>query len=100
MFKQFRDGWKGPKIMKAVNAASAAVAVGRIDIAEARLAEAYKLLIDTTLLQTAHTEMIFTWRLLAMALRDRGRTDLAEQCTTMANLLQARFDAGDFYREY
>ncbi len=100
MFKQLRDGWKLPKINKAMNAASAALDAGRIDIAEEWLKQAHNLLLDTTLPQTAHTDMILAWGLMALTLKERGHTDLAEQCTKTANLLQARFDVGDFYREY
>lgn len=100
MFKQFRDGWKAPKIIKAINAANAALAADRIDIAEGLLVQAYNLLLDTTLPQMAHADMITAWRLLSLTLEDRGRNDLADKCTTMANLLQARFDVGDFYHQH
>jgi hypothetical protein len=36
---------------------------------------------------------------MGIAVKERGHTDFADRCTKMSRLLQARFDAGDYYRE-
>ena len=99
MFKQFRDGLKARKIINAMNAADAAISADHIEIAEGWLDRAYNLLLDTTMPRTLHIEMITGWGLMGIALKERGHTDFADRCTKMSRLLQARFDAGDYYRE-
>jgi len=99
MFKQFRDGWKAPRITIAMNAAVAALSSNRIDIAETKLKEAYKLILDTTLPQSMHSDLILGWGLLGTSLKEQGQTELANRCEEMEKLLQARWDVGDFYRE-
>jgi hypothetical protein len=99
MFKQLRDGWKAPKIIRAMNAADAAITANRIDIAESWLGQAYKLSLDTTMPRILHTNMILAWGVMGMTLEDRGHADLAAHCAKMRSLLQARLDAGDYYGE-
>jgi len=99
MFKQFRDRRKAPKIMKAITAGNAAITADRIDIAQQWIDRAYKMSLNTTLPRRAHINMITCWGLMSVSLRDKGHMDLADQCTRMSNLLQARFEAGDYYRE-
>lgn len=97
MFKQIRDGWRHPKILRAMKIANAAITQGHLDVAERELQYAYGLLLDTTLARMHLINMISWWGMTAISLDERGRSDLAEHCTKMADLLQSRFDAGDYY---
>jgi hypothetical protein len=99
MFKQLGDGWRTAKINKTMNTAMSALAAGRIEIADVSLEEAYKLLLDTRLPRTLHIEMITAWGLIGLQVREQGYAMLADHCDHMNKLLQARFDAGEYYSD-
>lgn len=95
----FRDGMKLPKIVKAMNTAQAAFNAGQDDIARRSINDAYNMLLDTTIARTPLIMLIAEWGLMGITLKEHGHSDLSDQCTNMSKLLQARFDAGDYYRE-
>lgn len=99
MFKQLRDGIRLPKIVKAMNAADVAIDANRLETAEDLLEDAYNLILDTTLIRSALINCITAWRFMAIKLNDKKSPELAARCSKMADLLQARFNAGDYYRE-
>lgn len=99
MIKAFRDGMRTAKIRKAMEIAGSALADGRVEIADVQLEKAYKLLLDTRLPRMMHIELITYWGLIGHDVRSQGYTMLADHCDHMNKLLQARFDAGDYYSD-
>ncbi|HEY2712965.1 MAG TPA: hypothetical protein VGI60_10650 [Chthoniobacterales bacterium] len=99
MFKAFRDGANTARIRKAMNLAGSALTNGKIEIADVQLEKAYKLLLDTRLPRMMHIELITFWGLIGHEVRKQGYTMLADHCDHMNKLLQARFDAGDYYSD-
>jgi hypothetical protein len=97
MFKQLGEGWRWAKLKKAMEAATAAIDAGRIDIADHRLKEAAAILQNTKLPRTDHIEMITFWNMIGLVLNRDGHAQLAMHCENTAKLLQARFDAGEYY---
>ena len=99
MFKQFRDGIKLPKIIAAMKAGQAAINVGRFDVARSRIVTAYNMSLDTTFPRSAHINLTTFWGLMGVSLQEKGQNEIADHCLKMSNLLQSRFEAGDYYRE-
>lgn len=99
IIKAFRDALRLNKIERAIRAADAAIVAKRGDLARQPINQAYNLLLDLTLYRTRLINMIFEWGTMAIELSSQGHEDLANQCKKMEALLQARFDAGDYYRE-
>jgi hypothetical protein len=99
MFKQFRDGRNARKILQAMELANEYIMANpHLNMIDRLLTQAYDLLLDTTLPRMLHINLITAWGFTGIALKDRGRPDLADRCFKMEGLLQARFDAGDYYR--
>ena len=99
MLSQFRDGWNRGKLLKEMSAVALALNGDRIDIAEHRIYQAYNLLLETKLPRTLLINMITEWGLISLHLRNAGYSTLSERCKSMSDLLQARFDACDYYRD-
>lgn len=99
MFKQLAEGWRWAKLKKAMDVATTAIEAGQIHIADLRLEEAYKLLLETKLPRTTHIEMITLWQFIGLRVTELGYPELAAHCHRMAEILQARFDAGEYYAD-
>ena len=98
-FKQITNLRRAAKVDKAIGIANSAISAGQIQVANCQLEAAYKLCLETTFLRTSHINLITFWGLTGLSLKKQGHTDFADQCFKMERLLQARFDAGQFYRD-
>ena len=99
MFKLLRDAWKLPRVTYALDAAKAAIDAGRLSDARDWMTRAYHMSLDTTFGRTDRLNFILLWGFLSEDFRNYDDTALADQCKKMHNLLQSRFDAGEYYRE-
>ncbi|SRR6266403_4030653 len=98
-FKQFGDLRRADKVERAMGIASSAIAAGQIHVADHQLEAAYKLCLKTTFLRTPLINLITFWGLIGIKVREMGYPELADHCKKMSALLQARFDAGQYYRD-
>ena len=86
-------------MLQAMNVATRAVIEDRYNLAEPSVVQAYDLLLDVTLPRSILIYMITEWGAMSSAFQKAGHADAADRCGKMSKLLQARFDAGDYYRE-
>ena len=98
LFKQIGNLRRADKVAKALSNASSAIAAGQMEVADYQFEAAYKLCLETTFVRMNHIDLILQWGLIGEWLKKQGHIDLADRCFKIANLLQARFDAGDYYR--
>ena len=98
MFKQFSDGVNTTRIMRLLKHARGAMEIGRIDLVRENVELAYELSLKTTFVRDFLINLIFDWNMLGIDLQSHDCADLSVACTKMGSLLQARFNAGEYYR--
>ncbi len=89
--------WKLAKVNRLLNRASNAVAAGDIETARPLIERGFEVIRTMKLPATALINAITGTGLMGVRLDQLGADDLAAACHREAKLLQARFDAGDFY---
>ncbi len=97
--KQMGDLRRADKVKREIGIARQAIAAGDIHTADYALEAAYKLCLETMFVRTFHTELQFLWGVIGLKVRDMGYPELADHCTKMNALLQARFEAGEYYAD-
>ena len=77
--------------------AGAAISAGDMQTADYQLEAAYKLCLETQFIRSDIINLISFWGLIGITVRERGYPELADHCKNMAALLQASFNAGEYY---
>jgi len=95
MFKEFGDGVRFRKLMKAINRVEIQLQAGRIDATN--LKEAYQLCRNTTVPFSDLINLIKYWARMSMTMAACDQNDLSDECIGMSKFLQARLDAGEYY---
>ena len=99
MFKRLVYDWKARRICTAMGQANAYVVREDWKNTGIWLHVAYGFSKKTTMHRKLLIDMILAWGLIGSALRAKGRVIDGNDCEEMANLLQAKFDAGDYYAD-
>ena len=99
IFKQIGNLHRADKVSSAMSLADSALAAGRMELVAVRLQIAYKLCLDTTFMRTLHINLTLQWGVFSVKLKELGQPELAAECKKMNALLQARFDAGEYYQD-
>jgi hypothetical protein len=79
--------------------ANSAIAADQLDGVRPHVEETFHLIREGPLAMGLHATLITSWTETALLLQQRGRADLAAECRKVADLLQARLDAGEYTRE-
>jgi len=97
MFRQAAYYWKLYRVNQVHNAISDAMDAGNLSLASQLVEKADKLLHRIILPRTALINAIAGWGMMSLRFSDLGANELALRCQRVATLLQARFDAGDYW---
>jgi hypothetical protein len=97
MFKQLIDGWRARRMCTAMGQANAYVLRDDWKNVGTWLRVAYGFSKTTKLHRKLLIDMILAWGMIGSALEAKGRTIDGSDCEEMAQMLQAKFDAGKYY---
>lgn len=97
MFQALKRDWTLLKLNRALNRAATALTEGQIATAKPFILEAFKIIQRTNFCRTQLINLITGWRLMGHRLKELGAPAIADECQWAADLLQARFDSGDYW---
>jgi hypothetical protein len=91
--------WKLAKLNRVLSRAANAVTAGHIKSARPLIEQGFELIRTMTLPRTALINAITGWGFMGVRLNELGADDLADFCHKASKILQARFDAGDYFSD-